>query len=82
MPSSTIGRDYLECIPSDNPNDPHELSTYTGGLRTAIENIQNTYPYIRIVVMSHTFAQSIDANGNYQNGGSTDLGNGALPITC
>ena len=73
------GRDYLECIPSDNPNDPHELSTYTGGLRTAIENIQNTYPYIRIVVMSHTFAQSIDANGNYQNGGSTDLGNGALP---
>lgn len=73
------GADYLAGIPSDNPNDPYELSAYTGGLRTAIETIQNTYPYIRIVVMSHTFAQSIDANGNYQNGGSTDLGNGALP---
>lgn len=71
--------DYLALIPSDNPNDPHELSTYTGGLRNAIEDLQETYPYIRIVVMSHTFAQCIDANGNYQNGGSTDLGNGALP---
>lgn len=73
------GTDYLTGIPSDNPNDPYELSAYTGGLRTAIETIQNTYPYIRIVVMSHTFAQAIDADGNYQNGGSTDLGNGALP---
>lgn len=73
------GADYLAGIPSDNPNDPYELSAYTGGLRTAIETIQDTYPYIRIVVMSHTFAQAIDANGNYQNGGSTDLGNGALP---
>lgn len=71
--------DYLTLIPSDNPNDPHELSTYTGGLRNAIEDIQATYPYIRIVVMSHTFAHSVDENGNYQNGGSTDLGNGALP---
>ncbi len=73
------GTDYLAGIPSDNPNDPYEISAYTGGLRTAIEAIQNSYPYIRIVVMSHTFAQSIDANGNFQNGGSTDLGNGALP---
>lgn len=71
--------DYLAGIPADNPNDPHELSTYTGGLRTALESIQETYPHIRIFVMSHTFAQSIDENGNYQNGGSTDLGNGALP---
>lgn len=71
--------DYLALIPSDNPNDPYELSAYTGGLRNAIEDIQKTYPYIRIVVMSHTFAHAIDENGNYQNGGSTDLGNGALP---
>lgn len=73
------GLDYLEGIPSDNPNDPYELSAYTGGLRSAIESIQEAYPYIRIVVMSHTYAHCIDANGNYQNGGSTDLGNGALP---
>ncbi len=71
--------DYLALIPSDNPNDPYELSTYTGGLRNAIEDIQKAYPYIRIVVMSHTFAHHVDENGNYQNGGNTDLGNGALP---
>lgn len=71
--------DYLEKIPSDNPNDPYELSTYTGGLRNAIESLQAAYPYIRLFVMSHTFAQSIDENGNYQNGGTADLGNGALP---
>lgn len=71
--------DYLAKIPSDNPNDPHELSTYTGGLRNAIEDIQAAYPHIRLVVMSHTFAHAIDENGNYVNGGSTDLGNGALP---
>ncbi|TCL59305.1 hypothetical protein EDD76_10441 [Kineothrix alysoides] len=71
--------DYLEKVPSDNPNDPYELSAYTGGLRNAIETIQEAYPYIRIFVMSHTFAQCIDENGNYQNGGTVDLGNGALP---
>lgn len=71
--------DYLERTPADNPNDPYELSTYTGGLRNAIEAIQEAYPHIRIFVMSHTFAQSIDENGNYQNGGTVDLGNGALP---
>ncbi len=71
--------DYLEKVPSDNPNDPYEISTYTGGLRSAIETIQEAYPYIRIFVMSHTFAQCIDENGNYQNGGTVDLGNGALP---
>lgn len=71
--------DYIEGVPADNPNDPYELSTYTGGLRNAIESIQKAYPHIRIFVMSHTFAQSIDENGNFQNGGSVDLGNGALP---
>ena len=71
--------DYIERIPSDNPNDPYELSTYTGGLRTAIESIQEAYPHIRLFVMSHTFAHSIDENGNFQNGGTADLGNGTLP---
>lgn len=71
--------DYLARIPADNPNDPYELSTYTGGLRNAIEDIQATYPHIRIIVMSHTYAQAIDENGNFVNGGMTDLGNGVLP---
>lgn len=71
--------DYLARVPADNPNDPYELSTYTGGLRNAIEDIQKTYPYIRIIVMSHPYAQAVDENGEFVNGGMTDLGNGALP---
>ncbi len=71
--------DYLARIPSDNPNDPYELSAYTGGLRTGIESIQKAYPHIRIVVMSHSFAQYVDEQGERHSGGRTDLGNGALP---
>lgn len=71
--------DYTEGTAVENPNDPHELTTYTGALRTAVQNIQETYPYIRIIVMSHTFAHSLDEQGNFMNGDTTDLGNGPLP---
>jgi len=72
------GIDYIEKRPSDDPNDPHSIVAYTGALRTAIEQFQETYPFIRIVVMSHTFCHSINEEGNFQNGDRVDLGNGTL----
>lgn len=72
------GIDYIEKRPSDDPNDPHSIVAYTGALRTAIEQFQKTYPFIRIVVMSHTFCHSINEEGNFQNGDRIDLGNGTL----
>ncbi|MCI8772355.1 MAG: hypothetical protein HFI50_00260 [Lachnospiraceae bacterium] len=72
------GIDYIEKRPSDDPNDPYSIVAYTGALRTAIEQFQETYPFIRIVVMSHTFCHSINEEGNFQNGDRTDLGNGTL----
>lgn len=72
------GIDYIEKRPSDDPNDPYSIVAYTGALRTAITKIQETYPFIRIVVMSHTFCHSIDEEGNFQNGDRADLGNGTL----
>lgn len=72
------GIDYIEKRPSDDPNDPYSIVAYTGALRTAIEQFQETYPFIRIVVMSHTFCHSINDEGNFQNGDRTDLGNGTL----
>lgn len=72
------GIDYIKQIPSDDPNAPYSIVAYTGALRTAITNIQETYPFIRIVVMSHTFCHSIDENGNFQNGDRADLGHGTL----
>lgn len=70
--------DYINERPSDDPNDPYSIVAYTGALRNAITNFQKTYPFIRIVVMSHTFCHSIDENGNFQNGDRVDLGHGTL----
>lgn len=72
------GIDYVEGRTSDDPNDPYSIIAYTGALRSAITRIQETYPFIRIVLMSHTFCFSFDDEGNYQNGDRSDLGNGTL----
>lgn len=70
--------DYINMRPCDDPNAPYDTITYTGALRSGIEAIQQTHPYIRIVIMSHTFCHSIDENGNFQNGDRADLGHGTL----
>lgn len=72
------GIDYVEGRTSDDPNDPYSIVAYTGALRSAITRIQETYPFIRIVLMSHTFCFSFNDEGNYQNGDRSDLGNGTL----
>ena len=70
--------DYINERPSDDPNDPYSIVAYSGALRNAIINFQETYPFIRIVVMSHTFCHSINEEGNFQNGDRIDLGHGTL----
>lgn len=70
--------DYNMGTPSDNPDNPYDVTAFTGGLRVTVENIKNTWPYIRIFVMSPTYAQAIDEEGNLSNGTTTDLGNGTL----
>lgn len=70
--------DYNQGTPSDNPANPYDVTAFTGGLRTTIENIKSTWPYIRIFVMSPTYAQYMDEDGKLHNGTITDLGNGTL----
>lgn len=72
------GSDYINKRPCDDPNAPYDITTYTGGLRSGIEAIQEAYPYIRIVVMSHTFCHTINEEGNFENGDRIDLGHGTL----
>jgi len=72
------GSDYINRRPCEDPNHPDNPQTYTGALRSGIQAIQEAWPHIRIVVMSHTFCHSIDENGNFQNGDRTDLGHGTL----
>lgn len=70
--------DYNVGTPSDNPGNPNDVTAFTGGLRTTINNIKATWPYIRIFVMSPTYAQYMDEEGELHNGTTTDLGNGTL----
>lgn len=70
--------DYNQGTPSDNPDNPNDVTAFTGGLRTTINNIKSTWPYIRIFVMSPTYAQYMDEDGELHNGTTTDMGNGTL----
>ena len=70
--------DYNNGTPSDNPDNPYDVTAFTGGLRVTLNNIQSTWPHIRIFVMSPTYAQYMDEEGNLYNGTTKDLGNGTL----
>lgn len=70
--------DYNIGTPSDNPDNPYDITAFTGGLRVTLDNIKATWPYIRIFVMSPTYAQYMDEDGNLHSGSTTDLGNGTL----
>lgn len=72
------GSDYINKRPCDDPNAPYDIITYTGALRAGVTAIQEAYPHIRIVVMSHTFCHTINEEGNFENGDRIDLGNGTL----
>lgn len=70
--------DYNNGTPSDNPDNPNDVTAFTGGIRTTLNNIKNTWPYIRVFVMSPSYAQYMDGDGNLHNGTRKDLGNGTL----
>lgn len=45
--------------------NPTDTFTFTGNLEAGIELFQQTYPHIRIIVMSPTYAYAVDKEGNY-----------------
>ncbi len=72
------GSDYINRRPCEDPNHPDNPQTYTGALRSGIQAIQEAWPHIRIVVMSHTFCHNVNEEGNFENGDRVDFGNGTL----
>ncbi|MCL2718026.1 MAG: SGNH/GDSL hydrolase family protein [Lachnospiraceae bacterium] len=70
--------DYNELSPAHNPNNDHDLNAFTGALRVSMEHIKKFFPHIRIIFMSHSYAQYLDENGELHNGIMTDLGNGTV----
>ncbi|MCL2050994.1 MAG: hypothetical protein FWG91_04630 [Lachnospiraceae bacterium] len=70
--------DYNELSAAHNPNDDHDLNAFTGSLRVSMEHIKQFFPHIRVVFMSHSYAQHLALDGSLHNGIVTDLGNGTV----
>lgn len=71
--------DYMDDRPVMDENNDINLITWNGALNASIDLIKQTYPYIRIVVLSPSYGQFTDENGNLINADTEDLGNGTLP---
>lgn len=66
------GSDYLEDRIVTSPYDLSDIGTCSGALKESLALLRKTYPYIRILVLSPTFACQVDENGNYLPGSTTD----------
>lgn len=71
------GSDYFASRPVSNPELGTDVQTFAGATAASIDLIRTSYPWIRIIVMSPTYAFAIDENGDYissdikKYGGST-----------
>jgi hypothetical protein len=68
--------DYNEQTFADDPINVYNMNAYSGSMRVALDFLQRFFPYIRIIVMSQTYAQYRDENGELHNGTITDPGEG------
>ena len=57
--------DYLAGHEMYNDLNSTDIQQFTGNLEAGIELLQDTYPWIRIIVMSPTYAYAVDEDGNY-----------------
>lgn len=61
------GADYLDGrgMFNDAEGGRTDIMTFTGNMEAGIELIQQTYPHIRIIVMSPTYAYGLEDDGSY-----------------
>lgn len=59
------GSDYLDNRPIFNDANFTDIQHFTGAMAAGIELIQETYPWIRIIVMSPTYAFGVEEDGSY-----------------
>lgn len=57
--------DYLDGRTLYNPAKPTDIQTYYGNMLAGVELLQATYPHIRIIIMSPTYAYAINSAGEY-----------------
>lgn len=73
------GSDYQLDRHVTDPSYEMNTSTYVGALSSSLKLFQETYPQARIIVLSPTYMQFVDENGDLQNGDTYNNGNGAMP---
>lgn len=55
--------DYMAGVALDNAENPYDLHTYAGALRSGVKNLQKSYPNLRIILVSPTYCWFIDTIG-------------------
>ncbi|MBP5222041.1 MAG: hypothetical protein J6Z35_02625 [Lachnospiraceae bacterium] len=59
------GSDYLAGSSFNNGAKANDICSFTGNLEAGLDELQEKFPHIRIIVMSPTYAFGIDDNGEY-----------------
>ncbi len=59
------GSDYLAGHEMYSDSNRTDIQQFTGNMEAGIEVLQQTYPHIRIIVMSPPYAFGLDENGKY-----------------
>lgn len=72
------GSDFLDGRSVINAENPTDIQTFTGAMSTGISFIQEHFPWIRIVVMSPTYAFGVAEDGSYISSDSKIYGTGKL----
>ncbi len=57
--------DYLEERPLYNMLNTTDIQTFAGNMDASLELLRSTFPHLRIIVMSPTYAYYVDDNGEY-----------------
>ena len=69
------GADYLAGHNMYSDDNDTDIQQFTGNLEAGLELIKQTYPDIRIIVMSPTYAYAVDEDGNYVSSDQYRYGN-------
>lgn len=71
--------DYTSLRAIEDPMNEESIVTWNGALRYAVRKIQQTYPYIRIIVMSPYYNTAVFEEGTEYDPSIMNLGSGPLP---
>lgn len=67
--------DYVSTLTFDNPNNKYDRTTFLGALRYSVKKIQETYPHIKILVITPIWRGFV---GQSYDSDTKDFGTGTL----